>query len=110
MIGIIIVCIQITIFLHMQDLLSEVVKGMIFVIYFMIITLSSNLRRFCPTPPTHQNLRLIATAAFACSVSYSGAIMLVSIGFGTFENMIKTCIAGIFVPVICFFYKLGDSK
>jgi hypothetical protein len=94
----------------MQDLLSEVVKGMIFVIYFLIITLSSNLRRLCPTPPTHQNLRLMATAAFACSVSYSTSIMLVTMGIGSFENMLKICVIGIFVPIICIFFKLGDSK
>ena len=110
MIGIIIVSIQMTIFLHIQGLSPDVVNGLFFVIYILIITNSSNLKRFCPRPPNNQNLRLLATAAFATAVSYSTSIMLVSIGFGTFENMIKICVIGIFVPIICFFYKLGDSK
>ncbi len=110
MIGIIVVLFQLSLFLYLQDIYEDVMISLIILGGLIILITSSNFRRFCPTPPTQEKLRLTATAAFATAVSYSTSIILVTMGIGNLEHMVKICVIGIFIPIICIFFKLGDSK
>ena len=106
MIGIIIVLFQLAIFLHLQNILYNMKVALIFIGYALIFIIASKFKRFFPTPPTHQYLRLFATGVFATSVSYSMSIVLITLGFGHFGYLWEICILGAFVPIIAFLFKL----